>query len=296
MIRQLMGTAIVLSWVGLSTIPRPGLAAPPNEPAAAEGVVSGVAAPAPSPSLLGQFTRVQRRLTDTLSRALRSVQRGETEALVTVLLVSLAYGVLHAVGPGHGKAVVASLFLGRDAHVTRGIGIGFLISFLQVLTSIVAVVVLALLLRHSSLAVATEAVWVEVVSYALVTVLGLSMTVAAVRGWASDAHAIGRTTPGVVLAAGLTPCPSSIIVLLFALANGVLRVGVEACLVMAAGMGVTVSTIGVTTIVAQRAVLHPLQARPRAVRWIRGVLAVAASTTLTIVGGLLCIGAWARLP
>jgi len=102
--------------------------------------------------------------------------------------------------------------------------------------------------------------------------------------------------PGLVLAAGLTPCPSGIIVLLFALANGVLRVGIEACLVMALGMGVTVSAIGVATILARRAVLRPLRARPRAVRWVGGGLAVAGSMALTVAGGVLCVSAWARLP
>ena len=102
--------------------------------------------------------------------------------------------------------------------------------------------------------------------------------------------------PGLVLAAGLTPCPSGIIVLLFALANGILGVGIEACLVMAAGMGVTVSAIGVATILARRVVLRPLRARPRAVRWVSVGLAVAGSLTLTVMGGLLCVNAWARLP
>ena len=298
--RRLVRGAVVLAWLGLSAAPAPGLGVSPDERAPGP-VVSGVVAPVPSPSLLVQFARLQRRLTETLSRQVRRVRRGETGAVVTLLLLSLAYGVLHAVGPGHGKAVIASVFLGRDARVTRGIGIGFLISLLQVLTSIVAVAVLALIFRHSSLAVSAEAVWVEVVSYALVALLGLSMTWAAVRRSAPHAHGTGapdggRTLPGLVLAAGLTPCPSGIIVLLFALANGILGVGIEACLVMAAGMGVTVSAIGVATILARRAVLRPLRARPRAVRWVSVGLAVAGSLTLTVMGGLLCVNAWARLP
>src|SRR2546428_1420836 len=69
----------------------------------------------------------------------------------------------------------------------------------------------------------------------------------------------GRSLVG---AAGLTPCPSGIIVLLFALANGVFVLGVWANVVMAIGMGVTVSAVGGATIVARRPALRPLTAPP----------------------------------
>jgi ABC-type nickel/cobalt efflux system permease component RcnA len=79
----------------------------------------------------------------------------------------------------------------------------------------------------------------------------------------------------LIRAAGLTPCPSGTIVLLFALANGVFRVDLEACLVMAVGMGPTVSVVGVIAIVVRRGVVHPLRARPRATRWVSQGVAVA---------------------
>ena len=67
---------------------------------------------------------------------------------------------------------------------------------------------------------------------------------------------------GVVLAAGLTPCASAIIILLFALANGVLAIGIVATLVMALGMSVTVSLVGVSTIAARKTLLGVMAARP----------------------------------
>ena len=84
--------------------------------------------------------------------------------------------------------------------------------------------------------------------------------------------------------------------LLFALANQVFGVGLEACLVMALGMGTTVGTIGLLTILVRRAALAPLRRGSRALAWTSRGLAVAGSMTLTVVGGLLCLGAWSRLP
>jgi ABC-type nickel/cobalt efflux system permease component RcnA len=261
----------------------------------------------------------QRRLNDALARQLRVVRRGEPGAVATVLLVALAYGVLHALGPGHGKAVVASLFLGRRTRLGRAIVVGFLVSFLQILSSIAAVTVLGLVLGHGGFAVARETVWVEIVSYALVALLGIWMTLRAVAGASHDhgtkSEALPGTAPGgwtgpgivsseraspavsgLILAAGLTPCPSGIIVLLFALANQVLLVGLEACLVMALGMGATVSAIGVGAVLLRRGALAPLHTRPRALAWASRGLAIGGSLTLTVVGGLLLAGAWTRLP
>src|SRR5262249_50886586 len=155
--------------------------------------------------------------------------------------------------------------------------------------------------------VARETVWVELVSYALVAVLGLWMTVRVLsrhhEGGPDGAGRVppanpraGVAVPGLVLAAGLTPCPSGIIVLLFALANHVFMVGLEACVAMALGMGATVSAIGVGSIFVRRTALAPLRARPRALVWASRGLAMAGSLALTVVGGTLCLGAWARLP
>lgn len=309
------GQTSSLSALASSSRAGPSDPAPPPSAGTSDPISSSseVAAPSLEPAatpLLARFMRLQRDLNETLSRQLRRVRRGEPGAAATVLLLSLVYGVVHALGPGHGKAVVASLFLGRQARLARGVGVGFLVSFLQILSSITAVAVLGLVLRHSSLAVAQGAVWIELVSYALVALLGLTMTLRALRvrighhhawprgpiGGAAGSELGGATGWGLVLAAGLTPCPSGIIVLLFALANNVFRVGVEACLTMAVGMGATVAVIAVATILVRRSALAPFRTRPRVFDWVGRSLALAGSTTLTVVGAVLLVGAWARLP
>jgi nickel/cobalt exporter len=99
-----------------------------------------------------------------------------------------------------------------------------------------------------------------------------------------------------VLAAGVTPCPSAIIVLLFALANGALAVGMVACLVMAIGMGLTVSAVGLAAIGGRRALLRPLHGGVRSLVWAARGLTVLAGLGLVAAGGWLAVGAWSRLP
>ena len=67
-------------------------------------------------------------------------------------------------------------------------------------------------------------------------------------------------------------------------------------LVMAVGMALTVSAVGVVTVLARRAAIAPLRARPRAAGWASRALAVAGGSLITLVGALFLAGAWSRLP
>jgi ABC-type nickel/cobalt efflux system permease component RcnA len=271
----------------------------PRPPRSSEGS-SVASAPAWLRPALLELERLQRQLNLTLSRNMRQVGReGSAGAALIVLGVAFAYGVLHAAGPGHGKAVIASFYLGREAHWLRGVAAGFAMSLLQILVSIGLVALLAIVLGYSGLDVGARAVWVEVVSYGLIVLVGLYLLWGGVRGGHALAHADpsrSRTSAGVVLAAGLTPCPSAIVILLFALANGVFLFGIGASLVMAVGMGLTVSLVGLLTILARRATLSPLGPRHRLYEWAQRALALLSGLAVTALGAWLLAGALGRLP
>lgn len=283
--------------------------APPPARSRLPGAGSEGAGAIPVPAFLQrvneQITRAQRQLNQTLSREMRQIREtGSPAAMLTVSLVAFVYGVLHAAGPGHGKLVVSAFFLGREARVVRGIIMGGLVSVLQTFSAIAIVLVLVFVLGRAGFDIVQQSVWVEVASYGLIVLVGLYMIYAAVTGRhlghrhaeaehdsADDGHVHG----GVVLAAGLTPCASAIIILLFALANGVLAIGIAATLVMALGMSVTVSLVGISTIAARRTLLGVLRARPRAALWLRRGLTFTGALLITVVGSLFFANAWSRL-
>jgi nickel/cobalt transporter (NicO) family protein len=263
----------------------------------------------PVPAFLQRFTeevsRAQRRLNQTLSREMRQIREtGSPAAVLTVSLVAFVYGVLHAAGPGHGKLVVSAFFLGREARILKGVVMGGLVSVLQTFSAIAIVLVLVFLLGRAGFDVVQQSVWVEVASYGLIVLVGLYMIYAAVTGRhlghrhaeATDGSTDDRHVHGgVVLAAGLTPCASAIIILLFALANGVLAIGIAATMVMALGMGVTVSLVGIATIAARKTLLGVVGARPRAALWLRRGLTFTGALLITVVGSLFFASAWSRL-
>jgi nickel/cobalt exporter len=284
--------------------------APPARPAGPLGVgpAGGLAGEAQPEWLRGVLTRVnaaQRQLNQALSRELRRLRSGEvTSAALAVAWIAFLYGVLHAIGPGHGKLVVSSLFLARDARLRTAVGVSWLVSLLQTVSAIAIVSVVALALGRGGFAVLRDSRRIELVCYGLIALIGLGMLAGALReAWVhrSDARAAadvprpsrGVASAGLVLATGLTPCASAIIILLFALGQELYLVGIAACLVMAVGMGLTVSLVGLAAVAARRGTVHLVGASSAAGHWLKTALGVAGATAITGLGLLLFLSAWA---
>ena len=86
--------------------------------------------------------------------------------------LSFAYGIFHAAGPGHGKAVISSYMLANEVALRRGILLSFVSAFLQALTAIVLMALVFLVLRGTAISM-TDATWfLEIASYALITAFG----------------------------------------------------------------------------------------------------------------------------
>ena len=86
--------------------------------------------------------------------------------------VSFLYGIFHAAGPGHGKAVITSYLLVSRQTVRRGILISFAAALVQGMTAIAIVLVAAVILKTTSIGMTKATDWFEIVSYALVTMVG----------------------------------------------------------------------------------------------------------------------------
>ena len=86
--------------------------------------------------------------------------------------LSFAYGIFHAAGPGHGKAVISSYMLANEIAARRGIILAFASAFLQALTAIAVIAALSLVLRGVGIRMADATWWLEVASFAGVTALG----------------------------------------------------------------------------------------------------------------------------
>jgi nickel/cobalt transporter (NicO) family protein len=260
-----------------------------------------------------RLAHIQMQLNEKISGEFRSVHnRGSIDATLAVLALAFLYGVVHAAGPGHGKTVVGSYFVANDARWFTGLMAGGMISLLQGVTAIVIVFLLSLVLHARELEVANRGALVDCVSYGIVAVIGGVLLWRAATGrdcghahMPGESHGHGGGEPGhsgrrpvhraLVAGIGVAPCASAIIIMLFALANDAMGIGIAAVLALSLGMAVTVATVGIVSVAARNVLMR--LGRGSAWRWqaIERVLRLVGSTAIVGFAGLLMLGALSRL-
>lgn len=118
----------------------------------------------------------QQRFYRQFSGAIRTLRDGYTvEAAFGLIVVSFLYGVFHAAGPGHGKAVIASYMLANERQLRRGLLLAGLASLAQAVTAVVLVYGLIFVLQASGRRIQAVAGHLETISYAAIIGLGAWM-------------------------------------------------------------------------------------------------------------------------
>ena len=113
----------------------------------------------------------QQQFYRSLTGALKAMRTDGSKMWLLVGL-SFTYGIFHAAGPGHGKAVISSYMLANEVALRRGIMLSFVSAFLQAFTAIAVMTLVFLVLRGTAISM-TDATWfLEVVSYALISAFG----------------------------------------------------------------------------------------------------------------------------
>jgi nickel/cobalt exporter len=269
----------------------------------------------------------------------------------TLLGVSFLYGVFHAAGPGHGKAVISSYLVANNETWLRGIVLSFASAMLQAFTAIAIVGIAAALLGATAKAMGDTIRVIEIVSYALIMLIGLRLLWVKGRAFlglllggkpahsASDhnhhhhdhvhehghahahhhehahchhhhhgeeasawghAHAPEpqeltgrhwlRRGLAAIVAVGLRPCSGAIIVLVFALAQGLFWIGVASTFVMGLGTAITVAAIATLAVGARGLAGRLAEAKPgMGMLLVRG-LETAAALVIVLFGAALLTG------
>ncbi|MGB8402264.1 nickel/cobalt transporter [Bradyrhizobium sp.] len=254
-------------------------------PAAAEPQLGGIVG-----WLLARQSEFYREISSTIRAA-----KSDGSAVWTLLAISFAYGIFHAAGPGHGKAVISSYLVANQETAQRGIALSFASALLQALVAVLVVGIFAWLLNATAKTMCGAEKAIEIASYALIAAFGARLVWTKGGGFMRalqaqpvpamatvhhhhDHHDHGhpdhvhdehcghshgpvpselagpggwRRGFGAILAVGLRPCSGAILVLVFALAQGLFWAGIAATFVMGLGTAITVATIAVVAVSAR---------------------------------------------
>jgi nickel/cobalt exporter len=264
--------------------PRPGAAAPQ-----VGGIVGW---------LLAKQSEFYREMSATIRAA-----KSDGSAVWTLLGISFAYGIFHAAGPGHGKAVISSYLVANQETARRGIALSFASALMQSLVAVAIVSVCALLLNATQKTMCGAEKAIEIASYALIAAFGARLVWTKGGGFmralqaprpalaaaghdhhhdhdhdhdhhhdhdhtdhVHDEHCGHSHGPepaelagpggwrrglGAIFAVGVRPCSGAILVLVFALAQGLFWAGIAATFVMGLGTAITVAAIAVIAVFAK---------------------------------------------
>lgn len=119
----------------------------------------------------GQVSIWQSHFYRQLTQAVRAWQQ-DGHAAWALIGLSFAYGVFHAMGPGHGKAVITAYVLANRQTARNGALLAMLSALVQALVAIAMVLVLAAVLNVTAATMNQATWWLEAVSYAVITALG----------------------------------------------------------------------------------------------------------------------------
>ncbi len=112
-------------------------------------------------------------ISNTLTTALNRIQGQKSpQAMIWALLLSFSYGVLHTLGPGHGKAVIVSYFVGQGGSLQRGLRMGGQIAIFHVLSAVLLVIVTDTVVRQIGGSTERNYHVVQLISYGAITLLG----------------------------------------------------------------------------------------------------------------------------
>jgi nickel/cobalt transporter (NicO) family protein len=256
------------------------------------------AQPVASPSLwrqaVGFVVRTEARFSRELNRQLGAVRRGEgSAALMAGILAAFLYGVFHTLAVGHGKTVVVGYFLGNRARPMHGVAMASWIAVSHVVAAIVVAVATHWILERSLMSPVEQNHWIRMVSFGAIALIGAWMLIGAWRGTAGhhhhhdqDHHHHGGGTGHrrlLALAAGFVPCSGAILILTFAIANGILMSGLAMVLAIAIGMALTLAGLGLVSMLLHHQVAVRFAGGGRARRW----LGLVGPLLILVIGGLL---------
>ena len=248
------------------------------------------------PNLIQKFMRqisvLQHKLNQKITELSKEIkEKRSAKPILIILFMTFIYGMVHALGPGHGKTVTFSYFLSERAEVRKGIMVGGLIGFLHAISALILVLVLYFIIQQSFLRPIEElSRIIKLISYGLITLIGLFLLSKTILGLRKEKRAEKRikdssvTTKDIIpfaIAVGMIPCTGAVIVLLFSISMGILGIGIISTLCMALGMATTISLVGVSTILAKNGVTKFIVNRPK----VNTIL----QTTFSLIGALLII-------
>ena len=257
-------------------------------PVATEATVESVvpAEPAMEPekpveksrSIYTVIAEEQKVLREKLTAVISAMKSGDWDAIWKFLAICLVYGMLHALGPGHGKSIVVGYFIARRGRWRQGVALGAGITVTHTMSAVLLLLILYAIFKATVFAAFdTGRIGIERASYALIMLTGVLLVVLAVRDVFKSRKGCGcaaridsaegtvqdgalppvarwREILGVAAVTGIVPCPAVALIVLFCLLNSMVALSLLGALVICIGMTITNVAFGIAAVAFRKGI------------------------------------------
>ncbi|CAM2833425.1 nickel/cobalt transporter [Vibrio rarus] len=233
---------------------------------------------------------------------------GDNSAHLVILAVCFLYGILHSLGPGHGKVVVSTYLATNETRLKSGIFITMCSAVVQALVAVALVSTFVFVFHQTMRKLNTTVSEFATYSGVLVALLGLQLIYSAIKhlytsskthhhqhgdncgcGHKHSANASELNTLSkpreylmIILSIGLRPCSGAILVLFFANLTHLYWLGVIGAFLMAIGTAITTSTIAFLTVTGRKFIQYYVKST-------RSGITIVLPTLMKCLAGLFLI-------
>jgi len=212
--------------------------------------------------------------------------------LVVLMGLSFLYGVAHAAGPGHGKAVAISYVLSHRSTVFGGMIFGLGFALIHALSGVVGVLGLHYLIQRSiSETLSSVTMITQIISFSLIVLLGSGILIK--YGYIflkplapkMEVQLEKSSRKGVITWAasvGLVPCPAVVMAMLFCLSMDAPSLGLLLATCISIGMATTIFFVVVAITVGKSKILS-IVSKNYTMR-VEGIIGLLSGAAITIFG------------
>ena len=236
--------------------------------------------------------------------ARQAKETGSMKPFFFLFIIAFSYGILHAAGPGHGKAVAASYIISQKGKIVDSLLFGNMIALFHGFSGMFLVLIIYFVLNSSVSGTLLDVSRItQIISYSLILLLGTVLLTKSIYLWCRrtvidqrypDGYTRGRKIGSLATAfvVGMVPCPGVVLVMLFSLSLDMIGLGFLLALSMTLGMAVTISAVVVIGTIGKNLALGALQRRRDLAGIVGQIIETIAALMIMALGALFLAAAF----
>lgn len=199
----------------------------------------------------------QYQLNAFISSNIRSLNDEKSLSTSLIILgVAFVYGLIHAAGPGHGKALVALYFTSNKSDYKKAFKMGYMISIIHAFSALIFTFGIFFILKTMFRRNFNEFSEIAMqISAVMIICVGLYLIYEAYTTRKHKEKKLAKSSKSemaVAFSAGVVPCPGVMTIVLFCVILGQYTLGILSAIAMSIGMGLTISMAGILSIALGR--------------------------------------------